>query len=869
MLPAEWACREDTPTLFFILTSYMTQALYSRRLCLLLRHIAVNTYREMPQYVDVILPLPLAGSFTYLLPQVCAQGVETGSRVVVQFGARRYYTAIVLRKHEDPPQGDYEIKEVSEVLDTAPIVLPAQLRLWQWMADYYMCSIGEVYKAALPSGLKMESETVVELNTEFACEAPLKEREQTLLDALMLNPKQRIQQLLGHSSTKGGLHTIKALLDMGAITVDETLKQSYKPKREVHVRLAEAYRSEQALNEALATLGRAAKQQQLLLLLIDLAACEAPDYMPRQEVSRAQLLKESGMTAAVLNALIAKGIVETYIVEIGRLDTTDMPYPTHISPLSEHQQRALDDIRAGWRDHEVCLLHGVTSSGKTEVYIHLIRQQIEQGRQALFMLPEIALTQQMTERLRRAFGNRLGVYHSKFSDAERVELWNRQLSDKPYDVILGVRSSVFLPFKDLGLVIVDEEHETTYKQQDPAPRYHARSVATILASLHQGKTLLGTATPSIESYYNAQCGKYALVEMTERYSQVQLPHIAVVDIKEEQRKKRMYGPFSTLLHDAIRDALHEGKQVILFQNRRGYAPMLECAACGWVPKCDRCDVSLTYHRGTHQLICHYCGNIYQVHTQCPSCGNHTLGKRGMGTERIEEEVMHYFPTARVARLDLDTTRTKSAYDKILTDFQEQRTDVLIGTQMISKGLDFDNVHVVGIMNADTMLNFPDFRSYERSFQLMAQVAGRAGRRGQQGTVILQTRNVELPVIHQVMAHDYAALYADQSAERQLFHYPPYSRLIYIYIKGRDEHEVEHAAELLATALRASFAQRVLGPEPPAVARVHALHIRKIMLKVETTLGVSRVRQCLTSIQQSLTAQGALQKVMVYYDVDPY
>ena len=823
----------------------------------------------MPHYVDVILPLPLTGSFTYRLPSLCETDVQTGSRVVVQFGAKRYYTAIVLRCHNEAPQGDYEVKEVSEVLDTAPIVLPTQLKLWQWIADYYMCPIGEVYKAALPSGLKMESETMIELNPAFASEAPLKEREQIVLNALSLNPKQRIQQLLKNCSLKGALHTIKSLLDMGAVTIDEAIRQNYRPKSEVHVRIAPAYRSEEALNEAITSLRHAAKQQQLLLRLIDLAACEAPDYISRHDLSRAQLLKESSMSASTLNGLIDKGIVETYSVEVGRL--TDIPSPSvlNLSPLSAHQQCALEEIKNSWESHEVCLLHGVTSSGKTEVYIHLINEQLKRGRQALFMLPEIALTQQMTERLRRAFGSRLGVYHSKFSDAERVEIWNRQLSDTPYDVILGVRSSVFLPFKNLGLVIVDEEHETTYKQQDPAPRYHARSVATILASFHKGKTLLGTATPSIESYYNAQCGKYGLVQMTERYSQVQLPRIEVVDLKEEYRKKRMYGPFSTPLHDAMRDALNENKQVILFQNRRGYAPMLECMACGWVPKCDRCDVSLTYHRGTQQLVCHYCGNIYSVPAQCPSCGGHALDKRGMGTERIEEEVQHFFPTARVARLDLDTTRSKTAYDKILTDFQEGRTDVLIGTQMISKGLDFDNVHVVGIMNADTMLNFPDFRSYERSFQLMAQVAGRAGRRGQQGQVILQTKGTDLPVIQQVVNHDYMGLYADQTAERQLFRYPPFCRLIYVYIKGRDETDVMHTSEALAASMRAYFAERVLGPEAPTVARVHALHIRKIMLKVEPSLGVTQVRQCLTQIQQSLAGQGLLQKVMLYYDVDPY
>ena len=823
----------------------------------------------MPHFVDVILPLPLPGSFTYRIGEVWAEMVQMGSRVMVQFGAKRYYTAIVVRKHDEEPQGDYEIKEVVEVLDAAPIVQPMQLKLWQWIADYYMCSIGDVYKAALPSGLKMESETVVEANPAFVAEDPLKEKEQQLLDALLLNPKQRVQQLLTKCGLKSGMHHIKALLDKGALSIDETLREGYKPKSEVHVRIAEAYRSEEALNEALQSLHRAAKQQQLLLKLIELAECVAPDFVVKKELSRSVLLKESGMAAAVLNGLIAKGFIETYVVEVGRLNDGAESGETLISPLSEHQQRAFDEIKEGWTTHDVCLLHGVTSSGKTEVYIHLIKEQLEQGRQALFLLPEIALTQQMTERLRHAFGNRLGVYHSKFSDAERVEIWNRQLSDTPYDVILGVRSSIFLPFKNLGLVIVDEEHETTYKQQDPAPRYHARSVAVMLAAYHKGKTLLGTATPSVESYYNAQCGKYALVQMTERFSQVQLPRIEVVDLKEEYHKKRMYGPFSTPLHDAMRDALSEGKQVILFQNRRGYAPMLECAACGWVPKCDRCDVSLTYHRNMHQLECHYCGNVYNVPLQCPKCGTQALSKRGMGTERIEEEVRHFFPTARVARLDLDTTRTKNAYDKILSDFQEGRTDVLIGTQMISKGLDFDNVHVVGIMNADTMLNFPDFRSYERSFQLMAQVAGRAGRRGQQGQVILQTKGVDLPVIQQVVAHDYLGLYADQATERQLFRYPPFCRLIYIYIKGRDEADVVYAAEAMAAAMRSCFADRVLGPEAPAVARVHALHIRKIMLKAEPTLGVARVRQCLTEIQQSLAGQGLLQKVMVYYDVDPY
>ena len=823
----------------------------------------------MSWYADVILPLPLADSYTYRLPEEYAQTVQTGSRVVVQFGPKRYYTAIVVRKHTDPPQGDYEVKEVTEILDSAPIVSATELKLWRWIASYYMCSIGDVYKAALPSGLKIESETVVELNKAFEAETPLRDREQKVLDALQLNPRQSIKQLTKSCALKNCMQVVKALLDKGALFVGETILQSYRPKSEAHVRLCEAYRSAEALNGALGTLKRAPKQEKLLLKLIELAECSEPDYTNQKEVARSLLLKESGMAAAILNALIAKGIVETYMVEIGRLSPAVTDAAPQLTPLSPQQQTAFEQIRGIWQKQDVCLLHGVTSSGKTEVYIHLINEQLRQGRQVLYLVPEIALTQQMTDRLRRIFGTRLGVYHSKFSDAERVEIWKKQLSNEPYEVVLGVRSSVFLPFRDLGLVIVDEEHETTYKQQEPAPRYHARSVAVMLAAYHKGKVLLGTATPSVESYYNAQSGKYGLVQMTERFGQVQLPHIEVVDLKEEYHKKRMYGPFSTPLYDAIRDALSQGRQAILFQNRRGYAPMLECAACGWVPRCDRCDVSLTYHRGMHQLICHYCGNVYNVPFKCPSCGGEALSKRGMGTERIEEEVTRFFQKARVARMDLDTTRSKHAYEQILTDFQEEKTDVLIGTQMVSKGLDFANVSVVGIMNADTMLNYPDFRAYERSFQLMAQVAGRAGRRGSQGLVILQTRNTDLPVIHQVMANDYASLYEEQATERQYFHYPPFCRLIYIYLRGRDEVAVIHAAEAMATGMRRYFAERVLGPEPPAVARVQSLHIRKLMLKVEPSLGVTQVRHCLYGVQQELLQQGLLHNVTLYYDVDPY
>lgn len=826
----------------------------------------------MQCYVDVILPLPLADSYTYLLPNSYAEQVQVGSRVVVQFGPKRYYTAIVVRKHAVQPEHDYKLKEVIEVLDYDPIVESRQLQLWQWIADYYMCFIGDVYKAAIPSGLKIESETIVELNEDFISEAPLRDKERSVLDALLLNPKQRVLQLAKNCELKNSMQVIKSLLEKGAIRVDEAMRQGYTPKCEVYVRLRESYCSEAALNEALDALKRAAKQQKLLLKLVEMMAGKDEGSVRGNGVSRSTLLKESRTTAAILNGLIAKGIVETYLVETGRLNFSEskpLHASTYLAPLSAHQQCAFDEIVSSWETHDVCLLHGVTSSGKTEVYIHLINEQLRKGRQVLFLVPEIALTQQMTDRLRRVFGTRLGVYHSKFSDAERVEIWQKQLSDTPYDVVLGVRSSVFLPFRNLGLVIVDEEHETTYKQQEPAPRYHARSVAVMLASYHKSKVLLGTATPSMESFYNAQSGKYGLVQMTERFGQVQLPRIEIVDLQEEYRKKRMYGPFSTLLYDTMSDALSQGRQVILFQNRRGYAPMMECSACGWVPRCDRCDVSLTYHRGAHQLICHYCGNIYNVPVKCPSCGSKAFGKHGMGTERIEEEVNRYFPKARVARMDLDTTRTKSAYERILTDFEQGKTDVLIGTQMVSKGLDFANVHVVGILNADTMLNYPDFRAYERSYHLMAQVAGRAGRRGEQGLVVLQTRNVDLPIIRQVMEHDYAGLYGDQIAERELFRYPPFSRLISVYVRGRDESHVIHAAEAMAQGLRRYFGTRVLGPEPPAVARVQGLHIRKLLFKAELALGVRQVRNCFYQVQQELAAQGLLHGVALYYDVDPY
>ena len=586
-----------------------------------------------------------------------------------------------------------------------------------------------------------------------------------------------------------------------------------------------------------------------------------------KEVSKKELLQRAGVSPSILNGLVEKKIFEIYYHEIGRLNGCgDETFS--LNPLNEHQQRAYGEITEVFLEKSVCLLHGVTSSGKTEVYIHLIDEVIRQGKQVLYLLPEIALTTQITERLRRVFGTRLGIYHSKFPDAERVEIWQKQLGDKGYDIILGVRSSVFLPFRNLGLVIVDEEHENTYKQQDPAPRYHARNAAIVLAAMYGAKVLLGTATPSVETWYNATNGKYGLVELKERYQEIRLPEILPVDIKELHRKKRMIGQFSPLLIQYIREALDQKEQVILFQNRRGFAPMIECRTCGWVPKCKNCDVSLTYHKGINQLTCHYCGYTYQLPRSCPACDGVELVNRGFGTEKIEDDIKIAFPEASVARMDLDTTRTRSAYEKIIADFEQGKTDILIGTQMVSKGLDFDHVSVVGILNADTMLNYPDFRSYERAFQLMAQVAGRAGRKNKQGRVILQTKSIDHPIIAQVMANDYEQMVAGQLAERQMFHYPPYYRLVYVYLKNRNEILLEQMADVMAGKLRTVFGARVLGPDKPPVGRIQTLFIKKIIVKIEYNASMGRARELLLQVQREMIEDERFKSLIVYYDVDP-
>lgn len=818
----------------------------------------------MKKYIDVILPLPLAGGFTYSVPDDVSHNLQPGCRVVVPFGQRKFYTAIVYKVHSDKP-ADYEVKEITTVLDTVPVVLGNQLKLWQWISDYYLCAIGDVYKAALPSGLKLESETIVVSNPDFEAIDKLTDKEQTILDILSGCKEETVTKLGKQSGIKNILPVIKSLLDKEALFIKEEIKRIYKPRTESRIKLSPHINTEYKLKETFDSLNRATKQLSTLIAYLELAGYTESSQL--KEVSKRELLQHSSASAAALNGLIEKGILHLYQYETGRLNK-EFADTVSFNPLNDFQQRAYDGIVSSFAEKNVCLLHGVTSSGKTEIYIHLIEETIKSGKQVLYLLPEIALTAQITERLQRVFGSRLGIYHSKFPDAERVEIWQKQLSDECYDIILGVRSSIFLPFRNLGLIIVDEEHENTYKQQEPAPRYNARNAAIVLSSFYNAKTLLGTATPSLDTYYNALGGKYGLVELKERYKEIQLPEIIPVDIKELKRKKRMKGQFSPYLLEQIREAFENREQVILFQNRRGFAPMIECRTCGWVPKCLHCDVSLTYHKKLNQLTCHYCGAVYHIPRSCPACEGTELNHKGFGTEKVEEDIQELFPQAKVARMDLDTTRTRTAYEKIISDFQSGKTDILIGTQMVSKGLDFDHVSVVGILNADTMLNYPDFRSYERAFQLMAQVSGRAGRKNKRGRVILQTYSADHPIIEQVIRNDFERMAAKELAERQMFHYPPYYRLAYVYLKHRNEQQLDLMARTMSEKLRQVFGSRVLGPDKPPVSRIQTFFIRKIVLKIETEASMGKVRELLRQIQSDMLTDERFKSLNVYYDIDP-
>lgn len=823
----------------------------------------------MAQFADVILPLPLEGNFTYSLPKSFSNLVQVGCRIIVPFGTSKYYSAIVVKLHDTIPS--YPTKEAMELLDSSPIVTTAQLKLWKWIADYYLCTIGDVYKAALPSGLKLESESSVMYNEEFIGDNTLTPSEEKIIQILEEDTVQTLSSLQKKTGIKNILPVIKRLLDKNAIRIKEEVKRTYKPRMATYVRITEAFFNETQLNEILTQLKRSAKQADLLMKYASLAGISAALALQNKdllkEITKQELIENTACTPSVLKALCQKGVLELYQKPIGRIAQQYLPTELIIQPLSEDQTRAREEIKDAWKQHDVCLLHGVTSSGKTEVYIHLMKEVIEAGKQVLFMLPEIVLTAQLTDRLKRVFGDRLGVYHSRYPDAERVEVYQKMLSDSPYDIIVGVRSSIFLPFKNLGLIIIDEEHETSFKQQDPAPRYQARNVALVLAKTSNAKTLLGSATPSLESYSNAKTGKYGLVQLDKRYGNVQLPQIEVVNMREMAKKKMMVGPFTPQLIERIRQALQQRKQVILFQNRRGYAPMMECKTCGWTPRCQKCDVSLTLHRNMRQLTCHYCGASYPIPQKCPNCEEQQLMGRGYGTERIEDCLQEIFPTARIARMDLDTTRSRLHYEKIITDFQHFKTDILVGTQMVTKGLDFERVSVVGILNAGTMLNQPDFRSYEHAYQMMEQVAGRAGRKDEQGYVVLQTQDVEASAIQQVVRHDYIAMYEEQMQERSLFNYPPNCRLIYVYLKHRDERVLDSLSRDYANLLRKIFGQRILGPDTPPIAKVQMMYIRKIIVKIELTASMAEARKRLREIQEYVTGLQQYKTALIYYDVD--
>lgn len=765
-------------------------------------------------YANIILPLPLDGYFTYGVPDALASRVQNGMRVTVPFGKSKTYVGIVAEYPVDVPNPAEEVaqqgkkieyKNIADVLDDSPILLPQQLRLWKWIADYYMSPIGDVYKAALPSGLKAED--------------------------------------------------------------------GFRPRTELFIRLADKYCDEQTLTLLISSMKRAVKQLDVLMTYLRLTGGDNIEHLLPEtglrEVTREELMNESHASIAVIRSLQEKMILVTYEKEVGRLNHNIAPHPEKIKPLNEAQTEAYNHILVQMMGHPVTLLHGVTSSGKTEIYIHLIQKAINEHKQVLYLLPEIALTVQITERLKAVFGNRLGIYHSKYSDAERVEIWKKQLSSNSYDVILGARSAVFLPFHRLGLVVIDEEHEQSFKQQDPAPRYHARSAAIVLAQMYAGaKTLLGTATPSMESYYNAKQGKYGLVELSRRYKDIQLPSIEVVDMKDLYRRKMVSGPFSPRLLSAVRGALERGEQAILFQNRRGFAPMIECRQCGWVPKCPSCDISLTYHKSMNYLSCHYCGYTMKVPEVCPCCESKDIRGRGYGTEKIEDEIRSIFPEARIARMDLDTTHTRNAYERLINDFSTGKNNLLIGTQMVTKGLDFGKVSVVGILNADSMLNYPDFRAYEQAFMMMSQVSGRAGRKGKRGEVILQTKTPDLPVIQYVVHNDYPTFFKELLDERREFHYPPFYHLVYVYLKHRDENIVNTAGVELGSRLRDIFGARVLGPDKPAVARVKTLSIRKIVLKLENGIDYPRVRQYLRGVLDAMMKDKRYGALQVYYDVDP-
>jgi primosomal protein N' (replication factor Y) len=818
----------------------------------------------MATFAEVILPLPLRGTFTYEVPEEMIPSIEHGARVYVQFGRKKHYTGIVTSMHTTPPQG-YSVKPILMVLDANPIIRYPQFKLWQWISDYYLCTVGETYKAAIPSGLKIESESYISLNKEYDLTSEEFSENETLL-MMQLEHQKRVRlseiENADHTS-KRFISTLNNLIEKGVVITDEAITDRYRPKKVSFVRLKCGIKDDEALHAMFDKVHRSLRQERMLITILEQVGKSHDGY-----VEKAELLKNGEFSPAILKGLVDKDIVEVVQRRVNRFNYDNVAADIHCNPLTQLQEQTYDRIKELWKERDVVLLRGVTGSGKTEIYCRAIAAALAKGDQALYLVPEISLTTQLTNRLRTIFGNRLVVYHSKFSDNERVDIWNKILETHAPMVILGARSSVFLPFAHLGVVIVDEEHEASYKQYDPAPRYNARDTAIVLATMHKAKVLLGSATPSIETYYKATTGKYGLVELTQRYQGAMLPKVDVVDMRNEHKKRLSHGIISSVLSYSTTKALRDGWQAIMFQNRRGFAPMVVCKECGWQPKCQNCDVSMVYHKGINQLTCHYCGYTISLPTLCPACGQNSIETYGFGTERIAEDVQTHFPDAKVARMDLDTTRNKDSYQQLIEEFASHKTDILIGTQMVSKGLDFEKVKIVGVMNADTMLHYPDFRAHERAFNMMVQVAGRAGRRDEKGEVIIQTTDPENPLFNYITTHDYMGYYNHEINERATYHYPPFTKIIVMYLKNKDEHIVRQVAAEYATRLRQIFGERVMGPCKPSVGRIATYFLQTVMLKVEANASMVKVKVLLAQVFEQMAHDPRMKSTQLYYDVDP-
>ncbi|MCX6235884.1 MAG: primosomal protein N' [Bacteroidetes bacterium] len=824
-------------------------------------------------FVDVILPLPVPGLFTYSVPPELDDQVESGKRVVVQFGKHKIYSGLIHTVHSVPPK-DIHPKEILSVPDSIPLVNPIQIAFWEWMASYYMSTLGEVMTASLPSALKLSSESKIVINPSFTGDISLLNEKEYLVALALQNQEELTITDVSMIVRQGKvIPLIKNLIEKQVISIREELVEQYRPKIENFVRLTDKFRDDTALNKLFDELNkRAFKQLELLVSYIKLSSGGRAGF---DDIRRIDLLKSVKASASQLDSLIKKKIFETIEKKTSRLGEFQSNLTADTITLTDHQRKAFDQIKETFRHKDIVLLHGITSSGKTEMYIKLIQEYLDAGKQVLYLLPEITLTTQIISRLRKYFGSKIGVYHSRYNENERVEIWNAVVKNclsKPvnqnHQVILGARSALFLPYDNLGLVIIDEEHDTSYKQQDPAPRYQARDSALYLARLHGAKTLLGSATPSVESYHNALSEKYGLVELTERYGGIQLPEISVVDIKAETRRKQMQSIFSQFLLDHIHHALLNHEQAILFQNRRGFSLRIECDTCNWVPQCKNCDVTLIYHKKSNHLRCHYCGYTMYVPGKCPLCKNTRLIMQGFGTEKVEEELAVFFPDAAITRMDLDTTKTRYAHQRIINDLEARKIDILVGTQMVTKGLDFDNVNMVCILNADNMLTFPDFRAHERSFQMMAQVSGRSGRKNKRGKVIIQTANPQHPVIKDVVENDYLSMYNREIMQRQKFKYPPFYRLVLVKLQHRDLNLLNKAAEVLAAQLRQRFPKRILGPEYPLISRIKNLYIKQVMIKIERTESASAMKTEISKLIDKFQTALEYKPVRVIINVDP-